>query len=79
MPTPEKKSLYEEIATGVADAIVDIREKVVEEGWFGRVVTNREAVTELNWGWPERHDAQPEQGEHNQDHERDVAEDGIDR
>jgi hypothetical protein len=74
---PEKKSLYEEITKGIADAIVDIREKAVEEPWFGRVVTERE-VTELNFGWPERPDAAPEPAEREQDHEREV-EGGIDR
>jgi hypothetical protein len=73
---PEKKSLYEELTKGLADAIVDIREKVVEEPWFGRVVNDRE-VTEMNFGWPERPATQPEQGE--QEHERDVADDGMDR
>ena len=75
---PEKKSLFEELTKGLADAIVDIREKVVEEPWFGRVVTDRE-VTQVNWGWPPSQQAQPEQGQHEQDHEHDVADDGMDR
>jgi hypothetical protein len=71
---PEKKTLYDELTKGLADAIVDIREKVVEEPWFGRVVTERETA-DINIGWPEPREVQPEQGEH----ERDVADDGIDR
>jgi len=31
----------------------------------------------MNFGWPERPATQPEQGE--QEHERDVADDGMDR
>jgi hypothetical protein len=34
------KSLFEQFTDGVANAITDVREKVVEEGWFGRVVTD---------------------------------------
>jgi hypothetical protein len=75
---PEKKSLFEEITKGLADAITDIREKVVEEPWFGKVVTEQK-VTELNFGWPEGHQVQPELGEHEPDHEHDVADDGMDR
>lgn len=37
------KSLFDQLAEGVASAIRDIREKVVEEGWFGRVVTAEHA------------------------------------
>jgi len=75
---PEKKSLFEEITKGIADAVTDIREKVVEEPWFGRVVNER-PVTEMNFGWPQAPAVQPEQGEHEQDHERDMADDGMDR
>jgi hypothetical protein len=33
------KSLFQQLWDGVADAIADIRQKVVEEPWFGRAVT----------------------------------------
>jgi len=68
------QSLYEQITKGIGDAIVDIREKVVEEPWFGRSVTERESLT---IEWPEAKEAQsidcaePEQGhEHEQDMDR---------
>lgn len=32
----EKRSLLDQLVHGVADAIGDVREKLVEEGWFGR-------------------------------------------
>jgi len=67
-------TLYEKIAKGIADAITDIREKVVEEPWFGRVVTERDAAMPH---WPQAHEVEPEKGEH--DHERDAADKGIDR
>jgi len=74
----EKKSFLEEVTKGIADAITDIREKVVEEPWFGRVVNDRE-VTELNFGWPQAPAVQPEQGEHEPDHQRDAADHEMDR
>jgi hypothetical protein len=41
---PEKTpSLSESILSGLSDAITDIRHKVVEEGYFGRVVTDTPA------------------------------------
>jgi hypothetical protein len=67
-------SLYEKFAKGLADAIADIREKVVEEPWFGRVVNERDAAMPH---WPQAQDVQPEQGGHDQ--ERDAADKGIDR
>ena len=32
-------SLFDQFVQSVASAINDVREKVVEEGWFGRVVS----------------------------------------
>ena len=41
---PEKTpSLSESILSAIGDAITDIRHKVVEEGYFGRVVTDTPA------------------------------------
>ena len=34
------KSIFEEALASLGAAIADVREKVVEEGYFGRVVTN---------------------------------------
>jgi hypothetical protein len=74
---PRNESLYNEIAKGIADAITDIREKVVEEPWFGRVVTE-DRVTELNWGWPPLSEKQPECAEKEHEHEHDIDA-GMDR
>lgn len=35
-----QKSLYEQLLDGIGNAVNDIREKVVEEPWFGKVVTD---------------------------------------
>ena len=35
-----QKSLYEQLLDGIGNAVTDIREKVVEEPWFGREVTS---------------------------------------
>ena len=40
---------YEQLFHGVGDAIDDLREKVIEEPWFGRVVTERGEAEP----WPE--------------------------
>jgi hypothetical protein len=34
------KSLIDEFLEGVGNAVRDVREKVVEEAWFGRTVTD---------------------------------------
>jgi hypothetical protein len=44
------ESLFEELYKGVGNAVSDIREKVVEEGWYGRVVNERQAEVPQ---WPE--------------------------
>ncbi len=74
----KQKSLYDHIANGIADALTDIRQRVIEEPYFGKIVTEQK-VTELNFGWPQASEVQPEQGLHEPGHERDVAGDGIDR
>jgi hypothetical protein len=51
----KNQSLYDKLAKGIGDAIVDVREKVVEEGWYGRVVNERESLTVQ---WPEAKEAQ---------------------
>ncbi len=67
------QSLYDKLAKGLGDAIADIREKVVEEPWFGRVVNERDAAVTH---WPEAREAQPDSGEHERD---DKNEQDIDR
>jgi hypothetical protein len=45
-----KESFFDQLSRGIADAVRDIREKVVEEPYFGRAVTDREPVAPQ---WPE--------------------------
>jgi len=47
-------SLYDALAKSVGDGIADIRQKVVEEAWFGRSVTAIEGPK-----WPEAREAEP--------------------
>ncbi len=51
----EKRGILDQFYKGLADAITDIREKVVEEPWFGRPVTERESLTVA---WPEAKETQ---------------------
>lgn len=34
-----KKGLVDELWDGIGHAVTDVRQRVVEEGWFGRIVT----------------------------------------
>jgi hypothetical protein len=61
----EKKSVFDQIQKGLADAITDIREKVVEEPWYGRVVNERDTSAPQ---WPEAQQAQPEPVECSREH-----------
>lgn len=36
-----KETFADQLWNGLADAVADVREKCVEEPWFGRVVTER--------------------------------------
>ena len=68
---PRQQSLYDSIAQGLGDAITDIRQKVVEEPYFGREVTSgREADGPM---WPEAREQEPTQDlEQEQDLEMDI-------
>ena len=48
----KEQSMFEQLQKGIGDAISDIREKVVEEGYFGRVVTDKGQ----GLPWPEAKD-----------------------
>jgi hypothetical protein len=48
----------DQLWNGLADAVADIREKVVEEPYFGRAVTERE-VTQDAPQWPEAREMEP--------------------
>lgn len=60
---------FDELWNGLADAVADVREKVVEEPMWGRVVNERESSTPQ---WPEAKEAESEQafGSHVQELER---------
>ena len=51
------QSFSEQLWNGIGDAIADIREKAVEEPWFGRVVTERGDAME----WPQAQEPEPMQ------------------
>ena len=57
----KNESVFDRLTKGLGDAIADIREKVIEEGWFGRVVNERQPA------WPQSREAQPEAGKHEHD------------
>lgn len=67
---------------GLVDAIADIRQRLVEEGYFGRVVTEHESasaqpVTSVEFTvaitkWPQARETQPEAGEHDRDDAADI-------
>jgi hypothetical protein len=56
----KKQSIFEQFAKGLGDAVADIREKVVEEPWYGRALSQPHTIE----GWPQARAAQPEVGEH---------------
>jgi hypothetical protein len=66
----KNESVFDKLAKGLGDAVADIREKVVEEGWFGRVVNERDGQAQP--AWPQAQEVQPEAGkhEHNLDMDR---------
>lgn len=53
-----KESIFDQLYNGIADAVADIREKVVEEPWFGRTVTEREQAPQ----WPQAQEPEPSLG-----------------
>jgi hypothetical protein len=77
-----ERGFFEELSKGFADAIADIREKVVEEPWFGRAVTERETESPQ---WPQAREEQSPAGlhieihQHGQEQERNTPEQDIDR
>jgi hypothetical protein len=57
----KQSSVFEQLQKGIGDAVADIREKVVEEGYFGRAVTDRGQG--LDWPEPQGQE-QPGFGSH---------------
>lgn len=69
----KKESILDQVLRGLGDAVADIREKAVEEPWFGRVVSEREGrVAQLISGWPQALDVQPELTEHERNSAADI-------
>ena len=77
------KPFFDELFKGIGKAITDIREKVVEEPWFGRAVNTREGqevqpetaigVAVCITSWPQAREAQqPGSGEHERDKAPDI-------
>jgi hypothetical protein len=60
------ESFFDKLTKGLGDAVADIREKVVEEPWYGRVLN--EPMT----AWPQAREVQPELGEHDRATDRDM-------
>jgi hypothetical protein len=60
------------IFSGLGDALTDIREKVVEEPWFGKAVTEQESPE-----WPKAREAEAIQPE--PDREREAADRDMER
>jgi hypothetical protein len=54
-----RESFFDQLSKGIADAVADIREKAVEEPWYGRVVSDRESTAPQ---WPEAREAEPSFG-----------------
>lgn len=49
---------FDELWNGLADAVADVREKVIEEPMWGRAVTERESTP----AWPEAQEPEPSFG-----------------
>jgi len=45
----QDKSLWQQLSDGVASAVTDIRQKAVEEPFFGRAVTDDSAESPALW------------------------------
>jgi len=69
---------FEDIQKGLADAIKDIREKVVEEGYFGRSLSGPEQiqVQEQAPEWPQAKDLEAGQEQARHEHEREQQDRG---
>ena len=67
------ESFLDKLSKGLGDAVVDIREKIVEEGFWGRVVNERDgSQAQPVTAWPQAREAQPEAGEHEHDRAADM-------
>jgi hypothetical protein len=74
----ERKSLLDELVSGIGNAVTDIREKVVEEAWFGKAVTAPDTEPRL-WQQREAETAPSHQQELERDREAASKDIDIDR
>ena len=67
------ESLFDALSRSVGDAIADIREKIVEEGFWGRVVNERDGPNaQPIVAWPQAQMMQPEAGDHQHNGKEDM-------
>jgi hypothetical protein len=52
-----EEKFFDRLTKGIADAVADIREKVVEEPMWGRALSERESATPQ---WPQAREEPPE-------------------
>lgn len=71
------ETFSEELWRGLGNAVADLRAKLVDEAWYGRVVSERDGQqVQPIAGWPQAREAQPEASDHQHDS---VADRDIDR
>jgi hypothetical protein len=68
--------LFDSVFKGIGDAIADVREKVIEEPWFGRAVAGPETDAPQ---WPQAREPEPEREQgHEQEQEPQLDSSDID-
>ena len=68
----KNQSAFDEFLRGLGKAFTDIREKVVEESWYGRVVNERDGQAQPLAEWPQAPEQQPGIGSHTHQHDIDI-------
>jgi len=69
----KNESVFDKLTKGLGEIVADVREKVVEEAWYGRVVNERDGPeAQPITGWPQAREAQPEVGDHEHDSAADM-------
>lgn len=61
-----RENFSDQLWNGLGDAIADIREKLIEEAMWGRVVNERDSAPQ----WPQAQEQQPDFGSAEQTRER---------
>lgn len=65
-----ESSWMADLYSSMGDAVADIRQKVIEEGYFGRAVTQLDvSAPECDCPWPETRGAEQQQPEPEQQQE----------